>query len=74
MATQELKELIEIQKEAVRLLAILVRRGAVQSAVIQELGSVGFGPKRIAELLNTTPNTVSVALAQSKKKTSKSKQ
>ena len=61
------KELLETQKETVQLLAILVRRGALQSTIIQEMGSVGMSPKRIAELLDTSPNTVSVALHHARK-------
>lgn len=62
------KELLQTQKEIVMLLAILVRRGSLQSTSIQEMSSVGFSPKRISELLNTSPNSVSVALHKSKKK------
>lgn len=61
------KELLETQKEMVQLLAILVRRGTLKSTVIQEMGSVGMSPKRIAELLDTSPNTVSVALHHARK-------
>jgi predicted transcriptional regulator len=31
------------------------------------MDEVGFSPKRIAELLHTTPNTVSVSLHKAKK-------
>jgi CRP-like cAMP-binding protein len=65
------KELHETLKEMVMLLAILVRRGSMQSSLIREFNAVGFKPKRIAELLGTTPNTVSVALHQIKKSKSK---
>ena len=65
------KELLQAQKEAVMLLAILVRRNTLQSAVIQEMGSVGFPPKRIAELLDTSSNTVNVALHHARKKKTK---
>lgn len=58
---------LSLQKEIVMLLAILVKRGAVQAKVIQEMGEVGFPPKRIAELLNTTSNTVSVSLHHARK-------
>jgi len=61
------KELLQTQKEIAMLLAILVKRGTLQSAVIQEMGNVGFTPKRIAELLNTSPNTVRVALHHARK-------
>lgn len=65
------KELLQIQKETVMLLAILAKRGTLQSALIQEMGAVGFSPKRISELLDTTPNTVNVALSNARKKKGK---
>ena len=61
------KETLQTQKEIVMLLAILVRRGTMQSTVIQEMGSVGLSPKRIAELLDTSPNTVNFALHHARK-------
>lgn len=61
------KELIQLQKETVMLLAILVKRGSMQSTTIQEMGAVGFSPKRIAELLETSSNTVNVALHHARK-------
>jgi len=65
------KELMEIQKEIVMLLAILVRRSTLQTTVMQEMDRVGFPPKRIAELLGTTANTVSVTLSKNRKKKGK---
>lgn len=65
------KELREILKEIAMLLAVSVKRGSMQSTLIRDLGKVGFKPKRIAELLGTTPNTVRVALYQIKKSKSK---
>lgn len=62
--TQELKEIAQ-------LLAILVKRGTLQSSVIQEMGTVGMPPKRIAELLGTSQNTVNVALHHARKGQSK---
>jgi predicted transcriptional regulator len=61
------EEILRTQKEIVMLLAILVKRGALQAKVIQEMGSVGLSPKRIAELLDTSPNTVSVSLHHARK-------
>lgn len=55
-------------KEIVALLTIWVKRGVSQSIMIAELSEAGFQPKRIAELLGTTPNTVRVAIHQNKKK------
>ncbi len=49
-------------EEVVKLLTVWLKRGTGQVTLIKELDSVGFKPKRIAELLGTTPNTVNVAL------------
>jgi DNA-directed RNA polymerase specialized sigma24 family protein len=57
----------QLLNEIVMLLAIQVRRGVLQSTVIQEMSSVGFSPKRISELLNTSSNTVNVALHHARK-------
>ncbi len=61
------KELLQTQKEILMLLAVLVKRDKFQSTLIQEMGGVGFTPKRIAELLDTSPNNVSVSLYNSRK-------
>jgi DNA-directed RNA polymerase specialized sigma24 family protein len=55
-------------EELVRLLAIQVRLllGNQTEAII-ELGRLGFGASRIAELLGTTPNTVNVALNRARR-------
>ena len=67
MDNQKLEELISSQKEIVGLLAILAKRDTMQSTLMKELSMVGFQPKRIAELLGTTPNTISVSLNRVKK-------
>ncbi len=54
-------------QELVMLFTIIVKRSVPQSTLIQEMNAVGFEPKRIAELLRTTPNTVSVAINRFKK-------
>ena len=68
------KEILQAQREAVTslretamLLAILVKRSGMQSSIIQEMGSVGFSPTRISELLETSRNTVNVALHHARK-------
>ena len=54
--------------EVARLLAILIRlRVPTQADAIRELGKAGIGPKRIAELLGTTANTVHVTLAKARR-------
>jgi hypothetical protein len=56
----------------VRLLALnIVKDLNVQKDKIITPSSFGFGPSDIAGLLGTTPNTVSVALSEMKKKTKK---
>jgi DNA-directed RNA polymerase specialized sigma24 family protein len=56
-------------EEVVRLLAIQLRRETEsQAEAIEEMSHAGFGPKRIAELLGTTPNTVNVAISTAKKR------
>jgi predicted transcriptional regulator len=57
------KSTMDPADEVARLLALLIRlQVKSQSQAIVELDHVGFGAKRIAEFLGTTPNTVSVAL------------
>jgi DNA-binding NarL/FixJ family response regulator len=59
----------------IRLLALnLVKDFPIQKDKIAMLSSFGFGPSEIAKLLGTTPNTVSVALSEIKKKTEKGQQ
>ena len=53
--------------ELARLLTVIAKRGTTQTALIYELADLNFEPKRIAELIGTTPNTVSVLLYQRKK-------
>jgi DNA-directed RNA polymerase specialized sigma24 family protein len=64
--------LVELMDRAVRLLTLLVTRGLplkeqTQKEQIKLLSSVGFKPREIADLLETTPNTVSVALSTARK-------
>lgn len=61
------KNELQALREIGMLLAILVRRNTLQSTVIQEMGSAGLSPKRIAELLGTSANTVNVALHHARK-------
>ena len=50
-----------------RLLTLLVTKNLSQKDKIAVLSSAGLQPKEIAELIGTTPNTVSVTLAQMRK-------
>lgn len=55
-------------EELAKLLATLIRLHLpTQAEAIRELDKVGFGPKRISELLGTSPNTVNVTLNKAKK-------
>lgn len=56
-------ETIKHLKGIVRLLTILVTKDMTRREQIQLLSSVGYAPKDIAELIGTTPNTVSVTLS-----------
>lgn len=46
------------------LLALNLTKGQPQSDQIEVLATVGFKPKEIADILDTTPNTVSVTLSR----------
>lgn len=63
---------MDTKEEIVRLLAIQVRsQYESQADAIRELTKAGFGPTRIAELIGTTPGTVTVTLAKSKRSATK---
>jgi hypothetical protein len=69
---ERFKEISSKMDLIVRLLALnIVKDLKVQKDKIITLSSFGFGPSEIAGLLGTTPNTVSVALSEMKKKTKK---
>lgn len=66
------KEILDSMNNMVRLLTILVKREAnSQNQIIKEMSDVGFPPKKISELLNTSSNTVNVAIHLSKKNNKK---
>ena len=58
----------------IRLTAIGLCAGKSQKEKIQILDSAGLPPKQIAEMLGTTPNTVSVALVGLRKERKKGAQ
>lgn len=51
----------------IRLVAIGITQGKTQKDQIALLAQAGLQPKMIAEILGTTPNTVSVALSKFKR-------
>lgn len=63
-----LKEIIDRLDKVIRLLAMSVTLDKKQNEQIKFLSNSGLKPKEIADLLGTTPNTVSVALAHIRKK------
>ena len=68
----QFKEILNKLDLIVRLLALnIVKDLQIQKEKIIALSSFGFGPTDIAKLLGTTPNTVSVALSETKKKVKK---
>lgn len=54
--------------QMLRIIALQSTRELKQTQAIQLLGAAGFERQVIAELLKTTPNTVSVTLSTSKAK------
>jgi hypothetical protein len=58
--------------QMLRLIALQSARELKQIQAIQLLGAAGFERQLIAELLKTTPNTVSVTLSTSKAKSKSS--
>ena len=62
-------EILQELQRISRLLVLIATKGQVQKDAIADLSRAGFQPKEIADLLVTTPNTVSVALSTLKKKT-----
>jgi DNA-binding CsgD family transcriptional regulator len=60
-------EILEELKKATRLMSVIATQGLTQRDQIAALARVGFTPKETAELLGTTPNTVSVYLSAIRK-------
>lgn len=67
------KEIKELLREVVALLSVQVKREASQIVIIKELSEAGLQPRRIAEIVGTTPNTVRVAVHHAKKAANKGK-
>ena len=53
----------------IRLLTLIATQNLSQKDKIVILSRAGFGPKDIADLIDTTPNTVSVTLTSLRKRT-----
>ena len=66
------KMLIELQRMS-KLLALNLVKDLKSNEKFKILYNAGYQPKEIAEMLNTTPNTVSVELSKLKKNLTRSK-
>jgi DNA-binding NarL/FixJ family response regulator len=75
MAKDDSLERIESKlDQMLRLMALRIAAGTKQGEAILLLGAAGLDRNLIAQLLNTTPNTVSVTLSTSRgKKSQKTK-
>lgn len=67
MTTEPRDEIVVELRKISRLLTLLVTRDLSQRDKIALLSTAGLLPKEIAELIGTTPNTVSVTLAHIRK-------
>lgn len=65
------KEILVRLDALIKLSTISSMKDQTQKEKIILLDSVGFGPKQISETLNTSSNTVNVALSNLRKKTQK---
>ena len=68
MEKKDFKELSKKFDIIIRLLAVQSIENKKGKEAIYLLSRVGFQPKKIAQLIGTTPNTVRVALSEMKKK------
>ena len=64
MTDDQFKEIISKLTQLVRLTASSLTADKKQDEKIQILSQAGFQPKDIADLLDTTPNTVRVSLSR----------
>lgn len=64
----EFESLLGEMRTTNRLLALILMKGSTQTQAIADLRRAALQPKDIAELLDTTSNTVRVALSTMKAK------
>lgn len=67
MTLEQFDDVLGELRKISRLLTLLVTTDMSQKQKIEVLSSAGLQPKEIAELIGTTPNTVSVRLAEIRK-------
>jgi CRP-like cAMP-binding protein len=63
------KEILQELQRISKLLALDITKEMAQRDKIETLSNIGLQPKEIADLIGTTPGTVSVALVQIRKNT-----
>jgi DNA-binding CsgD family transcriptional regulator len=68
MSESKENEILQELRRISKLLALTITRELKQKEKIELLASIGFQPKEIADLIGTTPGTVSVALVDIRKK------
>lgn len=61
-------EILQELRKISRLMAVTSLKELTQRERIELLAMAGFAPREIADLLGTTPNTVSVALSKMKRR------
>lgn len=67
MTSQQFDDVLSELRRIVRLMTLSITKELSQREQIALLSTAGFQPKEIAELIGTTPNTVSVTLAHIRK-------
>lgn len=68
MDDKQFKEIIERLDKLTRIVALSNTKGLTSTERISLLHQAGFAPREIADMLNTTPNVVSVTLSLMRKK------
>jgi DNA-binding CsgD family transcriptional regulator len=67
VTSQQFEDVRSELRKIVRLMTLLVTKDLNQKDKIALLSTTGLQPKEIADLIGTTPNTVSVTLVQIRK-------
>ena len=68
MSDIEKAEILKELQRITKLLVLTATKGQTQREQIAVLSKLGYQPKEVAEILGTTPGTVSVALVDIRKK------
>ena len=74
MAENVDEQILQELRKMNRLLAVTSLRDLSKRERIELLSNVGFPPREIADLIGTTPNTVSVELSKLKRQKKSSKE